>query len=340
MSYLISIAPDVTHPARRPRLPRPPGSKPARRLIQYVNTERTMLNLDRLSLNNHISIHIPQGWQRLDPASLTGTVMVIGRSDTGKTTLARYLFHQLCRHHSKVGFLDCDVGQSTLGLPTTMTLALSATAEESNSPPRREAFSYFIGSTSPRGHMLPTVIGAHKLQVTAQEMGAKVIVVDTTGLVDRAAGGGALKHWKIELLQPSVLVSLARGPELEHILWPRRRDRRVRVHELRVSKHVKERDRETRIRYREARFRNYFGKAGTLKIPIRSTVVFGIEEMSRGQVLAFQDEGGFALALGVAQEYERSSQTLAIRTPLTSIEGVSSIRFGTLRLDPATGQEL
>jgi polynucleotide 5'-hydroxyl-kinase GRC3/NOL9 len=299
-----------------------------------------MLNLHCLAFDNHISIHIPQEWQRFDPASLGGTVMVIGKSDTGKTTLARYLFRQLCCHYSKVGFLDCDVGQSTLGLPTTMTLALSVTTEESNLPSQGEAFSYFIGSTSPRGHMLPTVVGARKLQTKAQERGAEAIVVDTTGLVDRAAGGGALKHWKIELLQPSALVSLARGPELEHILWPWRRDRRVRVHELRVSKHVQERDRETRIRYREERFRNYFGKAGILKVPIRSTVVFGIEEMSRGQVLAFQDEAGFALALGVAQEYERSSQTLAVCTPLISMEGVSSIRFGTLKLDPATGQEL
>jgi polynucleotide 5'-hydroxyl-kinase GRC3/NOL9 len=299
-----------------------------------------MLNLHYLVLDNHTSIPIPQEWQRLDPASLKGTVIVIGKSDTGKTTLARYLFHQLCCHHGKVGLLDCDVGQSTLGLPTTMTLALSATAEEPNSPPRWEAFSYFIGSTSPRGHMLPTVVGAHKLQVKAQKMGAETIVVDTTGLVDRAAGGGALKHWKIELLQPSALVSLARGPELEHILWPWRRDRRIRVHELRVSKYVKKRDRETRIRYREERFRDYFRKAGTLRVPIRSTVVFGIEEMGRGCVLAFQNEGGFALALGVAQEYERSSQTLAVRTPLTSMEGVGSIRFGTLTLDPSTGREL
>jgi len=299
-----------------------------------------MLDLHWLVLDNHTSIHIPQEWQRIDPASLKGTVMVIGRSDTGKTTLARHLYHQLCGHCGKVGFLDCDVGQSTLGLPTTMTLTLSATDEEPNFPPQGEAFSYFIGSTSPRGHMLPTVVGARKLQAKAQEMGAEAIVVDTTGLVDRAAGGGALKHWKIELLQPSALVSLARGPELEHILWPWRRDRRVRVHELRVSKHVQERNRETRIRYREERFRNYFGTAGAMKVPISRTVVFDIEEMSRGRVLAFQDEAGFTLALGVAQEYERSSQTLAVRTPLTNMDGVSSIRFGTLRLDPATGQEL
>jgi len=184
------------------------------------------------------------------------------------------------------------------------------------------------------------VVGARKLQAKAQEMGAEAIVVDTTGLVDRAAGGGALKQWKIELLQPAALVSLARGPELEHILWPWRRDRRVRVYELHVSRHVQERDRETRIHYREERFRNYFRQAGILKVPLMSTVIFGIEEMSRGRVLAFQDGEGFALALGVAQEYERSSQTLLVCTPLTSLEGVSSVRFGSLRLDPVTGQEL
>ena len=192
---------------------------PARLPKPSIQTNGTMLNLHCLSLDNHTSIHIPQEWQRFDPASLKGTVMVIGRSDTGKTTLARYLFHQLCRHYGQVGFLDCDVGQSTLGLPTTMTLALSAISGE--------AFSYFTGSTSPRGHMLPTMVGARKLQEKAQEMGAEAIVVDTTGLVDRAAGGGALKHWKIELLQPSALMSLARGSELEHILWPWRRDLRV-----------------------------------------------------------------------------------------------------------------
>jgi Predicted GTPase or GTP-binding protein len=132
-----------------------------------------MLDLHWLVLDNHTNIHIPQEWQRIDPASLKGTVMVIGRSDTGKTTLARYLYHQLCGHCGKVGFLDCDVGQSTLGLPTTMTLTLSATDEEPGFPPQGEAFSYFIGSTSPRGHMLPTVVGARKLQAKAQEMGAE-----------------------------------------------------------------------------------------------------------------------------------------------------------------------
>ncbi len=285
------------------------------------------------------NISFPREWERINPESLEGTIMVIGESDSGKTTFARYLFLQLCRCHNSVAFLDCDVGQSTLGLPTTMNLALSS-GERSVFPPKGETLSYFVGSTSPRGHMLPTVIGAHKLQKKAQELGAEAIVVDTTGLVSRAAGGGALKQWKIELLKPSVLVGLERGAELEHILWPWRWDKRVRVYDLPVSEHVIEKTRTERITHREKRFLSYFQKAHALRVAFREVVVFGIEMMAGGRLLAFQDDQGFAMALGVARAYDRNGQELAVSTPLPSPEGVSSIRFGSLKLDPATGQEL
>jgi polynucleotide 5'-hydroxyl-kinase GRC3/NOL9 len=284
-------------------------------------------------------ISLPREWERINPESLEGTIMVIGESDTGKTTFARYLFLELCRCHSRVAFLDCDVGQSTLGLPTTMNLALSG-SEPSAFPPEGEAFSYFVGSTSPRGHMLPTVIGARKLQEKAQEMGAEAIVVDTTGLVSREVGGGALKQWKIELLRPAVLVGLARGAELEHILWPWRWDKRTRVYDLAVPRHVSEKTRTERITHREERFRRHFQQTHPLRVPFREVVVFGMEMMAGGRLLAFQDDEGFAVALGVAKSYDRKGQGLTVTTPLSSLEGVSSVRFGSLRLDPATGQEL
>lgn len=284
-------------------------------------------------------ISIPREWERIRPESLDGTIMVIGESDTGKTTFARYLFLQLCRCHSRVAFLDCDVGQSTLGLPTTMNLALSG-SQPSLFPPTGETLSYFVGSTSPRGHMLPTVIGAYRLQRKAQELGAEAIVVDTTGLVSREAGGGALKQWKIELLEPSALVGLARGPELEHILWSWRWDKRVRVYDLPVSEYVVEKARARRITNREEKFLRYFQTAHTLTVPFRQVVVFGIEMMAGGRLLAFQDDQGFAVALGVANAYERRGQELVATTPLSSLEGVSNVRFGSLKLDPTTGQEL
>jgi polynucleotide 5'-hydroxyl-kinase GRC3/NOL9 len=293
------------------------------------------------------NISLPREWERINPESLAGTIMVIGESDTGKTTFARYLFLQLCRCHGRVAFLDCDVGQSTLGLPTTMNLALSAGEPSPFLPvlspvegPEGEAYSYFVGSTSPKGHMLPAVVGARKLQEKAQQLGAEAIVVDTTGLVNRAAGGGALKQWKIELLEPSALVGLERGAELEHILRPWRWDKRVRVYDLPVSKRVSEKTRSERIAHREERFRCYFQKARPLRVPFREVVVFGIETMAGGRLLAFQDDQGFAAGLGIAESYDSRARALTVTTPLPSLEGVSSIRFGSLKLDPTTGQEM
>jgi len=221
--------------------------------------------------------------------------VVIGRSDSGKTAFARYLFQELCRLHSRVGFLDCDMGQSTLGPPTTMTLALSArqvgaTLRVAHFPPRGEVVSYFVGSTSPRGHMLPTVIGAYKLQRRAQELGAEAIVVDTTGLVAQQMGGGELKQWKIELLQPSTLVGIERGAELEHILWPWRWDRRVRVYELPVCEYVTEKSRMERIGHREEKFRSHFKGALDLMVPFGKIVAFGMDMKTRNRILALQDE--------------------------------------------------
>ena len=80
---------------------------------------------------------------------------------------------------------------------------------------------------------------------------------------------------------------LVRGPELEHILWPWRWDKMVRVHDLPVSEYVTEETRTERITHREERFRSYFQKARTLRVPFREIVVFGIEMMAGGRLLAF-----------------------------------------------------
>lgn len=170
-------------------------------------------------------------------------------------------------------------------------------------------------------------------------MGAKAIVIDTTGLVDRAAGGGALKQWKIELLEPEVVIAFARGAELEHILWPRRRDERVRVIEMPVSKYATPRAREERIEYRRQRWQSYFASARLFKAPLRGLAIFNIENMAPGRLLAFQDAQGFALALGVVREYERETRTLSVFSPLLNMEGVRSLRFSALNLDPESGRE-
>jgi polynucleotide 5'-hydroxyl-kinase GRC3/NOL9 len=287
-----------------------------------------------------IELSVPPAWRRLDLAGLRGTLMILGDTDVGKTTFARYLFVELCRLGRRVAYLDGDVGQNTLGLPATMIVAVCDQDGMLSFPPVGPRAVFFVGAVSPRGHMLPVVVGAHKLQTWAGCQGAEVIVMDTTGMIDPVVGGGALKQWKIELLQPTALFALARGAELEHILWPLRRRKDLRLHELPVAREVREKAREVRVTHRAERFRRYFANAGLLSVQLNRLPVVGLGGTARDRLLAFQDEVGFVLGLGVVQDLDPGQRALSVRTPLPGLDGVASLRMGELRLDAESGQQI
>lgn len=52
-----------------------------------------------------------------------GTVILLGTTDTGKSTLAKFLVTHLCKRGLKVPFVDADIGQSFLGPPTAIGLS-------------------------------------------------------------------------------------------------------------------------------------------------------------------------------------------------------------------------
>jgi len=273
--------------------------------------------------------HVPRSWELILPRLPRGTIMVLGASDSGKSTFARYLLRQLCADERRLGYLDCDVGQSTLGLPTTLNLAVTPSRVSA-----WEFFTYFVGHISPRAHMLPLVVGAHMLQRRAQALEVSTIIVDTTGLVAPAVGGVALKHSLIELLEPTALVGLRQGAELEPILRPWHHQQRLQVFELPAVPQAVIKPREARIRRRHRRWLRYFDQAGPLKLSLRylpHVAVFGLERAFRGQLLALQDEDGLVLGLGIIQAYDRRAQELVLHTPLTDLEGVCSLRIGAVR---------
>jgi polynucleotide 5'-hydroxyl-kinase GRC3/NOL9 len=266
--------------------------------------------------------------------------MIIGAPDTGKSTLARYLFLKTVHHGLVAAFLDADVGQSTLGLPTTLNVTLAAERGDDRFPPQGSWTSYFVGATSPRGHMLPSVIGAYRLQQKALALGAQAVVVDTSGLVDREQGGKALKQAKIELLAPDLVIALQRDRELEPILWPLRNDRRVRTIEFRVSPHVVERPREARINRRREQLARYLAGARSHLIALRRMAVYDLERLAIGAVAALQDAEGFVLGLGVVERMNQLDGTVALLTPLLALDDVASLRFGTARWDLTSQREI
>jgi polynucleotide 5'-kinase involved in rRNA processing len=189
----------------------------------------------------------------------------------------------------------------------------------------------------PKGHMLPTLVGAHRLVRKAQEEGASAIVFDTTGLIDPAQGGGELKRAKVDLLQPTAVVGIQHRDELEYLLLPLRLSRRTRVIDLPASRAVRRRGTSVRQEHRAAQFQRYFAGAQSLEVEWQRLAVFPKPAFTPHRLVALEDKEGFALALGIVAASD--SNTVLLHTPLASLDGVNAVRLGDLALDPCTFQE-
>jgi len=234
-------------------------------------------------------VQVPEAWHRLAKqiASKPGIVLLIGTSDAGKTTLGTFLLKAWGQMGIRVAFVDGDIGQSTLGPPTTIGLALfppSGDISLSPSPqPEPETMAplvlRFVGSTSPVSHFLPLLVGLKRLVEKALELDAQIVLVDTTGLV-HGAGGRELKFQKIDLLSPRHLVALQRKGELESLLLPHRQKPGLLIHRLAVAEGVANRSRDGRRAYRERKFQEYFQNAHSLQVSLKEAWLHGF--WSRG----------------------------------------------------------
>lgn len=278
------------------------------------------------------SPEIPPEWERQDWGRLSGVVLVVGAPDTGKTTLARFLFDRLAAAGKRVAFLDGDPGQSRLGPPTTLTLSLDA----ENVPPIPEAdraWRFFVGSTQPHGHMLPMLAGAARL---VQAAAAETVIYDTCGLVDPAAGGLALKLALVDLFFPVTVVALQREAELEPLLVPLRRSARAHTIVFHPVSAAVRRGPDKRQAYRREQYARHFHQARDLEVPWTRLAVFPLPRFRLGRLVALEDARGFTRALGVVTNIDRAARRITLHTPLPGLAGIDALRLGDVGLDLTT----
>jgi polynucleotide 5'-hydroxyl-kinase GRC3/NOL9 len=286
---------------------------------------------------------VPGDWQKLNVESWTGVVMCVGDADTGKTTFLRYAYERLREAGRRVAVLDGDPGQSTLGLPATMTCTLSRRAPdergetgEASFPPEGPSWSVFVGATSPRGHMLEIVVGARRLFDAAATAGAEVVLYDTTGLVAVRPGGRALKHALFDLLRPGTVLALQRSDELEPILASVRRSNRHTVAEPSVSDAVTRRSTEDRKAHRAHRFESVFAPAGIRTVDWTALAVRPNLDVRDDHLVALEDRDGYVEALARVASVDRSTCHLDLHTPHDAPASADTLRLGDVALDPET----
>jgi polynucleotide 5'-kinase involved in rRNA processing len=281
---------------------------------------------------------IPPEWKQLDLAGLSGTLMIVGPADVGKSTFCRYLFKRLCEIAPRVGYLDGDPGQSTLGPPGTMTLAV-AENQDNTFPPRGRMWRGFVGAVSPVGHMLAVLTCAARLLGAARDAGVQVVIFDTTGLVDPARGGVYLKLAKIDLLRPAVLFAMQRQQELESLLMPLRRSRRTQLVELSPSPAAHRRDISVRKAHRAAQFGHYFTDASHLQVNWTQFAVLPAPRFNLHRLVAMENAFGFTIGLGIVLQIDHIYRQVTLHSPVPSVNGVDAIRLGDVTVDPETFED-
>jgi polynucleotide 5'-kinase involved in rRNA processing len=263
------------------------------------------------------------------------TVALIGGLDSGKTTLARSMALAALAAGRTPAFLDADLGQKSVGPPTT--IGMKHIREEGDLEAERLVQAdgcYFVGATSPQGNLLPVVTGVARLLHMAREGGADFVILDTSGLIS-GVYGQLLKYHKFELVRPDLVAGMQRGEELEPLLGIVQRFFASEVVALGVHPDVVPASVEQRAARREEAMRRYFEQP-VQRFRVKPTVFmpalpafFDLTELDRLVVGLSDGEGGY-LGIGYL-EHTREEGILRLISPVA--EAPRALRLGSVRLE-------
>lgn len=156
-------------------------------------------------------------WREVGARLLAGSgrkVVVIGESDSGKSTLTTFLVNLALRMGRRVGVVDGDVGQGDLAPPCAVG-ASKVAAEIADLRDVRGHRLGFVGATSPRGFEGVVNEEVQRLETGLEKEGVDLIVVNTDGYVRE--GGADHKISLSKALRPDCVVCLGSEPPTARI---------------------------------------------------------------------------------------------------------------------------
>jgi len=264
---------------------------------------------------------------------LSGVIMIIGHTDTGKTSLAKLLAEDGVKAGRSVAFIDGDVAASTVGPAACVGLKFIDAAEDLETLSEPDELR-FVGSVEPNGVVLPHVVSVSALVDAARER-ADLIVLDTTGVVSGVVGQ-TLKYHIAELTKPSLVVAIGRGGELEPVIGMLRRFLSLRVAEADPPDDMVPRSPTERQSARVDAFVKDLGidppkwRVQTTVFAPTLPVGFDVSRLD-GMLVGVQDERGRCCGLGILEHSEGT-----VRVATRHGDEMRGLRLGSLRVDPAT----
>lgn len=240
--------------------------------IEVVGDEswRTEEKIERLNYNT-----IPKEYDDIvmdisTTKNFPKVCVILGEMDTGKTFFTTYIANKLLKNGITVSVIDADTGQSDIGPPGTIGLAILKHPVVFFSEVQPDRL-YFVGAHSPSIHMLHSLVGLKKLNDYALK-NSDVVLIDTPGWI-QGDGARLLRKSEMELINPDKVILMQREGwrglegnfgELEHLVKTIPEQKIIRV---KVSKKASLTSQTERKRLRELVSQNYF--ANSRKISLR-----------------------------------------------------------------------
>jgi len=272
------------------------------------------------------SVEVLMGFQK-KPA----IAMVMGKTDSGKTSFCTHLINNLVSAKQKVAIIDGDLGQSDIGPPCTVAYAFVTTPLTELYELKAEN-AFFVGATSPSEALSKTIEGLALMKAEILEKTADFVVVNTDGWVE----GEEAVEYKSQLaekLEPDMVLCIQQKDELEPLLAALK-FRKIVIDSSSVAK---QRSREKRKNLREMSYAKYLTDAKMKSLPLNQLT---LEEKTAlpikqgegdGLLLGLYDAQRKFLGIGILREVDSVRKTLKV---LTSVSAKPSIiAIGKVRLD-------
>ncbi|MFX0031738.1 MAG: Clp1/GlmU family protein [Promethearchaeota archaeon] len=198
-------------------------------------------------------------------------VMVLGIS-SGKTTLIKYLANNLLKEGLIGGYLDSDLGQQIIYLPTTLNIGKIKDYIISSADIDTEE-TVFIGSTFPKSNFKFIVSHSCKSLIDnyiKRHKDSNFILIDSDGWIKTEAGI-IYKNFFIDTINPDILIIFHDDSieELKEIEKNASKSKSRKIFFLReVNKYFYEKDKEERRFLRQSQFAKILEDFRKISIPL------------------------------------------------------------------------
>lgn len=285
-------------------------------------------------------IEKPRDWDRAIKRIMKspGTTIIIGAPDTGKTTFAGALIEELRSFGVAPHMIDADLGQKTIGPPGTIGRRFIS----ANRKNPEETELYFIGDTTPNGHIIEMITGM--IRLAKKSRGIEPAIIDTAGFISGAAGL-SLQYHAVTALEPQYLVFLRRAQELNLLISACSFLKNIKSFVLDTPTMARRISVQERALNRAKAFRDYFENSSEVEIRISDISVFPPNPASLGRrevrnmLIGLLDSENNTIGMGMVIGQTRFSKTIRIMTPVRRFDEVACLKLGYLRI-AADGTEL